>query len=128
MERPNQQKIRLMTRLAMLEKTEGKELGRVSESFKSDYVGIPMLKNGLRITAVFLLILGIWCVCHIQFLLDVTAEGELTLFGTGVLAAYLAVLIITLAVTFLQAIWRYRRSSEAAREYEELLDELAHLI
>ena len=65
MERPNQQKIRLMTRLAMLEKTEGKELGRVRESFKSDYVGIPMLKNGLRITAGFLLSLGIWCVCHI---------------------------------------------------------------
>ena len=40
----NQEKIHLMSRLAMLEKEKGKELRGFRESFRSDYIGIPLLK------------------------------------------------------------------------------------
>ena len=49
----NPRKIQLMTRLAILEKERGKELRSVRESYRSDYVGIPLLKNAFRVTAVF---------------------------------------------------------------------------
>lgn len=121
---PDQEKIRLMTRLAILEKENGKELRRIQETYRSDYIGIPMLKNGLRITAVFLLILGIWLVCNMDPVLGIAAEGQLSLLLVGIGAAYAIVLLVTLIVTFLCASLRYYRGKELEREYQELLDEL----
>lgn len=121
----NQEKIRLMARLAILEKEKGKELKQVRSTFKSDYIGIPMLKNLLRITAVFLLIFCIWAVGNIDFILSIVAEMQLQLLGIGVLTAYLMVIVITLIVTFLHASSRYYRSQRTFQEYQRLLEELA---
>ena len=121
---PDQEKIRLMTRLAILEKENGKELRRIRETYRSDYIGIPMLKNGLRITAVFLLILGIWLACNMEPVLDIAAGGQFALLLVGIWAGYLSLLLVTLIVTFLEASVRYYRGKELEREYLELLDRL----
>ena len=65
----NQEKIHLMSRLAMLEKEKGKELRGFRESFRSDYIGIPLLKNALRITVIFLMILCVWIAGSVDFIL-----------------------------------------------------------
>lgn len=118
---PDQERIRLMTRLAILEKENGRELRRIEESYRSDYIGIPMLKNGLRITAVFLAVLGIWIACHAGFVLNVAAEGQLRLLMTGALAAYGTVLLVTLIFTFLCVSAAYYRELRLEEEYQTLL-------
>ena len=47
----NQEKIYLMSRLAMLEKEKGKQLRGVRESFRSDYIGIfkPFVDAGYNL-------------------------------------------------------------------------------
>lgn len=118
---PDQERIRLMTRLAILEKENGKELHRIEESYRSDYIGIPVLKNGLRITAVFAIILVIWAVCNAGFVLNVAAEGQLKLLLAGVLAAYGIALLVTLLITFLGASAAYYRGLGLEEEHQELL-------
>lgn len=122
---PNQQKIHLMTRLAILEKENGKELKRMEESFRSDYIGIPMLKNGLRITAVFLVLLCIWAVGNIDFILSAMADLKLKSLGIGILTAYIVVLLVTLIITFLCASAAYYRNLPIEEEYRWLLKQLA---
>lgn len=123
----NPRKIQLMTRLAVLEKERGKELQKIRESYRSDYIGVPMLKNALRVTAVFLVILMIGAVGNVDFLLDTVANRELGLLGTGILAAYIVVLLVSMIVTFLYSSAEYYRNLRYAEEYEYLLKKLAAL-
>lgn len=123
----NPRKIQLMSRLAVLEKEQGKRLKRVRETYRSDYVGIPMLKNALRITAVFVLILCIWAINNINFLLEIVAQLQIKLMLTGVLTAYIVVLLVGTIITFLVTSADYYRSRRIADEYEYLLKQLAAL-
>lgn len=123
----NPRKIQLMSRLAALEKEQGKRLKRVRETYRSDYVGIPMLKNALRITAVFVLILCFWAMNNIDFLLEIVAQLQIKLMLIGVLTAYIVVLLVGTIITWLVASADYYRSRQLADEYEYLLKQLAAL-
>lgn len=123
----NPRKIQLMTRLAILEKERGKELRSVRESYRSDYVGIPLLKNAFRVTAVFLLLLAVWAVANIDFILNTVADAQLGLLAIGILAAYIVVLLVSLIITFLCVSADYYRSLRDMEEYEYLLEKLASL-
>ncbi len=123
----NPRKIQLMTRLAILEKERGGELRRMRESYRSDYIGIPMMKCGLRITAVFLLVCIICAVVNLDFILETVANEQLGLLAVGVLAAYLVVLLVSLIVAFLCASADYYRGLRDVEEYEHLLKGLASL-
>lgn len=118
---PDQERIRLMTKLAILEKENGKELRRIEESYRSDYIGIPMLKNTLRVTAVFLVILAVWMVCNVDFVLNIFTEGQMKLLLLGILAAYVTIILITWIVTFLYASMEYYRVQSLEQKYQELL-------
>lgn len=123
----NPRKIQLMSRLAVLEKEQSRRLKKVRESYRSDYIGIPMLKNALRITVVFLLVLCIWAVSHINFLLELVAQAEVKLWMIVVLTAYIMVLLVSEIITFLTASADYYRSLRVAEEYEYLLRQLTAL-
>lgn len=118
---PDQERIRLMTKLAILEKENGKELRRIEESYRSDYIRIPMLKNTLRVTAVFLVILAVWMVCNVDFVLNIFTEGQMKLLLLGILAAYVTIILITWIVTFLYASMEYYRVQSLEQKYQELL-------
>ena len=118
---PDQERIRLMTKLAILEKENGKELRRIEESYRSDYIGIPMLKNTLRVTVAFLVILAVWMVCNVDFVLNIFTEGQMKLLLLGILAAYVTIILITWIVTFLYASMEYYRVQSLEQKYQELL-------
>ena len=118
---PDQERIRLMTKLAILEKENGRELRRIEESYRSDYIGIPMLTNTLRVTAVFLVILAVWMVCNVDFVLNIFTEGQMKLLLLGILAAYVTIILITWIVTFLYASMEYYRVQSLEQKYQELL-------
>ena len=46
----NNRKVRLMTRLAIYEQTEGKEDVRISKYFRTDYVRLNVLKSIVAVT------------------------------------------------------------------------------
>ena len=116
-----------MTRLAILEKEHGKELRKMRESYRSDYIGIPLLKNGVRVTAVFLVICLVFCAANLDFILETTADLPLGLLAVGVLAAYTVVLLVSLIVTFLCVSADYYRNLQDVEEYERLLKKLESL-
>ena len=99
----------------------------MKESYRSDYVGISILKNAFRVTAVFLLLLAVWAVANIDFILNTVADAQLGLLAIGILAAYIVVLLVSLIITFLCVSADYYRSLRDMEEYEYLLEKLASL-
>lgn len=120
----NKEKIRLMTQLAILEKENGKGLRRVRESFRSDYIGIPIWKNILRVTAVYLVLLVIWAACRMEALMEAVSRMWLQPIMMGVLVSYAGTVLATTAITLAAGMASYRRDLRNAQRYQRLLEEL----
>lgn len=53
----NKEKVRLMTKLARYEQKEEKRYLKISKYYRSDYIGIALLKNFFASTIAYILIL-----------------------------------------------------------------------
>lgn len=108
-------KIRLMTRIAIYEKTEGHKSEPVARYFRSDYIGLQILSSIISSTAVFLLIIGLYVVCNSEsmladfYRLDLLGEArKLILYYIGFVSVYVSIVSVVFFVKYNRAV-KYKR-------------------
>lgn len=107
----SEDKIRLMTGIAMFEKREGKHIFPVNRYFRSDYVSRHMFRSFFSYTVSYLLCAGVWCVYNMERILNaMDIDGFLDL-GKRAGFLYVAGLAVYLLITCLI----YRKRYEYAR-------------
>ena len=117
-------RIRIMTAIAAYEKRHKEELSDTDQWFRSDYIGVRMLKNGCRLTLAFLIGFAFYIVLHFDEMLDrlnsmdVLDLAERTLIFYGIsLAGYLVATYVIWSI-------RYYRAEKRRRAYGRLVDRL----
>ena len=117
----NNRKVRLMTRLAMYEQTEGKEDVRLSKYFRSDYVRLNVLKTVVAITLGYLLVMVLLVVYHSEYLI----REAVTLDYEGIILRYVGIYIIILSiycgVGMIGYMIKYRASRKKLAKYFRML-------
>ena len=108
-------KIRLMTRIAIYEKTEGKKNEPVARYFRSDYIGLKILGAIICATLVFLTVIGLYVVCNSETLLadfyriDLLEEArKLILYYIGFVVVYVSIVAVVFFVKYNKAV-KYKR-------------------
>ena len=108
-------KIRLMTRIAIYEKTEGKKNEPVARYFRSDYIGLKILGAIICATMVFLTVIGLYVVCNSESLLtdfyriDLLEEArKLILYYIGFVVMYVSIVAVVFFVKYNKAV-KYKR-------------------
>ena len=108
-------KIRLMTRIAIYEKTEGKKNEPVARYFRSDYIGLKILGAIISATFVFLTVIGLYVVCNSETLLadfyriDLLEEArKLILYYIGFVVVYVSIVAVVFFVKYNKAV-KYKR-------------------
>ncbi len=107
----NEDKIRLMTSIAMFEKREGRAIFPASRYFKNDYISSRMLRSFFFYTFSYLLCMLVWVLYHLERLLNAIDLDEVIGLAKTAGLLYLAGLAVYLFVTFLV----YRKRYEYAR-------------
>ncbi|MDO5539814.1 MAG: hypothetical protein Q4F83_07035 [Eubacteriales bacterium] len=120
----NEKRIYLMTQLAVFEKNHEKQLEGVQKSFRSDYIGRVMIKNGFRITAAFLLALAGWGLYNAETLIVDITKIDVKALGARILFLYAAVMCLFLLITYIVQTVRYARAKQDLYEYREMLRNL----
>ena len=92
----NMRKVRLMTKLAIYEKKEGKEDIRLGNFFRRDYVRLKNLHNIVIVTIGYLLILGMIGAYRMEYLIKEAVNLDYIGIGKLILGVY--VIIITVYV------------------------------
>ena len=94
----NEEKVKLMTKLAIYESTKGKKQLNISKYYKRDYVRYNMFKTAVSATIAFLLLLGVYAMLNMEELLlalndmDILKEAEkLGIFYLIFLIAYMVI-------------------------------------
>lgn len=120
----NEEKIRLMTDLAMFEKKNGSSLKNATDYFKSDYISRSFISGFINYTLCFILLLAVWVLFNMDVFLSTIGFEELTKLAWKGGGLYLAGLFVYLALI---AVVYGRRYDYEVRMNRIYLSKLKHL-
>lgn len=123
----DEERLKLMTRMASFEENEGKKAIPICEFFRSDYVGLHMLLSAVYITVAFLIITGVNMFCGMESFLSEFYRMDFISFGKELLHKYVIVLAVYLLVSFIVYSYRYTRARKSTRVYQKALKRLSML-
>lgn len=113
----NEEKIKLMTGIAMFEKKEGKRIFPLNCYFKSDYIGKHLFGAFFGYTLCFILGAVLWVLYHLEMLLDSAGMELFFSLGRRFGLIYLLGLILYLLITAMVCWKRYEYASGGMRVY-----------
>lgn len=117
----NKKKIQLMTKAARFEKSRTEEL-KISKFYRTDYLGLAMLRNFLSVTIGYLLLLLLIAVYHSEYLLDniyvMNIEGLVKIVVIG----YLLFLSIYSLITYAVYSIKFVKAKKKLEEYDRVLN------
>jgi hypothetical protein len=108
----NFKKVRLMTKLAVYEKKDGKEDIYLSKYYKNDYVRLQVLKSIISATIGYGLVIVMIAFYRMEYLIKNAVVFDYKMVGTYILGFYL----ITITIYGLGSIVVYSRKYDASRK------------
>lgn len=120
----NEDKIRLMTDLAMFEKKNGRQMKTVSSYFKSDYISRNLIRGFISYTLCSMMILAIWVLFNMDILLSTIGIDALTSLAWKGGGLYLLGLVLYMALIGIVYGGRYDYENRMNRIY---IAKLKHL-
>ena len=120
----NEERIKLMTKMAAYEENEGKQFMAIGSYFRSDYMGKQVIHSVISATIAYLVVLGLYIYYHFESLmqdiykLDLLGMGKQALFYYAIFVAGYAV------ITYIVYSVRYNRARKSLRKYYNHLKQL----
>ena len=119
----NEEKVKIMTKLAMYEQGKGRKYLPVSRYYRSDYIGLALIKNFFLVTIGYVLIVAAVAV----YLLENIHKMNLVALGAYIIIGYLVVLVFYSVLTYIQYSVKYYRAKKSVREYYGQLTSLSKI-
>ena len=113
----NEDKIKLMTSIAMFEKREGKHIAPANRFFRSDYISGRIMRSFFVYTVCFILCALIWVLYSMERLLNVMELDEVAGAAKAGAVLYLAGLVLYLVITWFVSSKRYEYARRGMRVY-----------
>lgn len=123
----NEERIKLMTRMAAYEEHEGKKCVSIGSYFRSDYIGLQVLKSIISATIAFgILFAGSVFYDFEMFMQDIYKMDMLEA-GKRVLLIYAVFVIIYAIITYIVYSYRYVKAKKSLKHYYNNLKHLSAL-
>ena len=120
----NEDKVKIMNRLAMYEHGEGRKYLPVSRYYRSDYIGLALIRNFFLVTIGYVLGLAGVAAYFSEYLMDNVNKINLVEVGIYIIVGYLIVLVVYSILTYIQYSVKYFRAKKSVREYYQDLTRL----
>lgn len=120
----SEDKIKLMTGIAMFEKREGKNIFPVNRYFQSDYISSHMFRSFFSYTFCYILGVMIWVLYHVEQLLNVMNLDEVIIICKQGVFLYAIGLVLYLMITYRVYYKRYEYAKRGMKVYVAKLKRL----
>lgn len=121
----NQERIKLMTRMAAYEENEGKKYMSIGSYFRSDYMGLQVIKSVISSTLAYLIIMGLYVYYHFESLMQDIYKMDLMKVGKNLLLYYVIFTAANGLITYIVYSFRYSRAKRSLKKYYRHLKQLA---
>lgn len=123
----NEEKVKIMTKIAMYEQGKGRRYLPVSKYYRSDYIGLALIKNFFLVTIVYALAIAAVAVYFGEYLMENIHKMNLVSMGIYIIVGYAVVLVVYSVLTYIQYSVRYYKAKKSVREYYSQLTELSKI-
>lgn len=118
------QKIKKMHKLATYESGEGKQHLAISNYYRSDYIGLALIKNFFLTTVAYGLLLLGWAGYKSEYLMNNIHRMNLTLLVVGALGGYIILLVVYSVLTYIYCTVKYAKAQKGIQEYYKGLGQI----
>ena len=122
----NERKIRLMTKLAIYEKKEGKEDLKLAKYYKGDYTRLQMWKTGIAVTLSYILLLAVAAIYKLEYFFAHAFEIDYEALGKKALGVYVILLAVYVISAKIGYAFKYAESRKRLAKYFRMLRKLNH--
>lgn len=121
----SQERIKLMTKMAAYEENEGKKYMSIGSYFRSDYMGMQVIRSVICGTLAFFLFAGLYVYYHFETMMQDIYKMDLLLLGRRVLFYYIVFIAAYSVITYVIYSFRYSRAKRSLKHYYYHLKQLA---
>ena len=123
----NEDRIKLMTRMAAYEKEEHKVNKKIVSFFRSDYISMQMLKSVVSTTIVFAIMFGLYVLYDFEVFMKEIYQMDMFEFAKSVIIVYVIFLGVILLITYVVSLYRYNRALQSTKLYYANLKKLSRI-
>ncbi len=123
----NEEKIRLMTKLALYEQKEGKKDFPLSKYYRTDYLALKMINSAIVMSLGYIILLAVIVLINVEKLLSELVNMDLPAIGRNILIAYIILFVVNMTATYFIESYRFKKSRGNLNQYNGELKEL-HMI
>ena len=113
----NEDKVKLMTRMAIYEKRKGKKVMKLTKYFQSDYVSFYMIKTAAAVTMAYLIVAACYVLYYIEFLMENLYTLDFADIIKKFLTYYVIVLVGYLVLSFIIYSVKYNIGMKSLRRF-----------
>lgn len=121
----NEDKIKLMTKLAVYEQGEGKKTLPVMQYFQGDYIVFNVIKTWISVTVAYGIILALACVLGSQYLMENIHKMSIEQLAGRVVFGYILILAVYLTAALIVYTKRYSEAKRSVKKYYNQLKKLS---
>ena len=123
----NEERIKLMTKMAAYESDEGKKNVAIGNYFRGDYIGLQVIKSIISATIAFVIVFGLFVFYDFEVFMSDIYKMDLLGFGRTVITAYLIFVAVYALISYMIYTYRYAKARKSLKMYYNNLKKLAYL-
>lgn len=123
----NEERIRLMTKMASYEAGEGKEHMPIKQYYRKDYISYEMIKTFVTSTIAFGILFLCWVIYKMDDLAEFLAGKELPDLAISILIKYAVFICIYQVIAYFVYSRRYKEATASMRKYYATLKKVERL-
>ena len=113
----SEERVKLMTRLESYEDTEGKKTVPVSRHFRSDYIGLQILKAIICATIAYMIVFGAYIYYNFETLMLDIYKIDLAAFAGNVIRYYVIFLVVYCVIVYIAFTVKYHKAKKSIKRY-----------
>ncbi len=123
----NEERIIMMTRMAVYESGEGKKNGAIGSYFRGDYIGLQVLKAVFSATIAYFLVCGVYLLYHFDTIMDGIYEMDLWGIARRAAIAYIVTIVVYALISYIVYSYRYGKARKKQKAYVNRLRQLSRI-
>ncbi|MDY5807277.1 MAG: hypothetical protein SPM04_07020 [Lachnospira sp.] len=120
----NENKVKMMTRMAIYEKNEGKKMLRTAKFFKGDYVSLAVLKSTIATTFAFIIVALMVVLCNTESIIRQINSMDYAALGKKIIVYYVLALIVYAVISGIYSAYQYDKTRSGIKKYIMRLNKL----
>lgn len=123
----NEERVRLMTRMACYEAKEGRKNVAIGNYFRGDYIGLQVIKSVISATIAYILIFAMFILYDFEVFMADIYKMDLLDFAKSVIIYYLIFTVGYAVISYGVYTYRYTRARKSLKTYYNNLKKLSYL-